>query len=135
MNYQFTLIDSETGRDLQHWVFVPPVTVGRGMLAHIRLDDGSISRKHCQFVLASDGSLTVRDLGSKNGIYIDGKLVDRATVEPGSIVQVGLVKLRVEVADESTARSELPTHAKHHDVDETHAVKIFPPEDDRYEIE
>ena len=135
MNYKFTLIDSETGRDLQNWVFVPPVTVGRGMLAHIRLEDGSISRKHCQFVLDPQGALIVRDLGSKNGIFMDGKMVDRAPVDPGSVVQVGLVKLRVDPTEEAVVDAGIPPHAKHHDVDETHAVKIFPPEDDRYEIE
>jgi len=129
------LIDSETGRDLQGWIFVPPVTVGRGMLAHIRLEDGSISRKHCQFVLDPKGELIVRDLGSKNGIFIDAKQVDRAAVPSGTIVQVGLVKLRVEQTDEAIDDGGLPPQLKKHHADETQAVKVFPPEDDRYEIQ
>ena len=135
MNYKFVLIDSDTGRDLRSWVFAPPVTVGRGMLAHIRLEDGSISRKHCQFVNDPQGSLVVRDLGSKNGIFIDGKMVDRAEVPLKSIVQIGLLKLRVEQTDEAVENAGIPPHARTHDVDETHDVRIFPPEDDRYEIE
>ncbi len=135
MNYKFVLIDRETGRDLQDWIFVPPVTVGRGMLAHIRLDDASISRKHCQFILDPQGDLVVRDLGSKNGIFIDAKPVDRAVVASGTIVQVGLAKLRVEQTDEAIDDGGLPPRAKLPDTDETRAVKILPPEDDRYELE
>lgn len=100
MNYKFSLLDSGSGRPCAHWVLRPPVTVGRCPSADITINDPSISRRHCQFTLNSDGALLVRDLGSKNGVYVDQKRVDKAIVRPGVIVQIGAVELRPEWTDE-----------------------------------
>ncbi|OYP36529.1 FHA domain-containing protein [Rhodopirellula sp. MGV] len=136
MKFKFTLVDRETGKEQRTWVLQPPVTVGRGMLTNIHLEDGSISRRHCEFVIGADGELVIRDLGSKNGIFIDGQQVDKASLTSGSEVQIGLAKMRIESAEAtetSTAGGSAAAPQNHGD--ETHAVKIVPfGEDDRYEI-
>ncbi|MDM4014809.1 FHA domain-containing protein [Roseiconus lacunae] len=138
MKFKFTLVDRESGKDKRSWVLQTPVTVGRGMLTNIHLEDGSISRRHCEFVIGAGGELVIRDLGSKNGIFVDGQQVDKATLKSGMVVQIGLAKLRVEEAVEAETTTGTPTStsgASQNHGDETHAVKIFPPsDDDRYEI-
>jgi pSer/pThr/pTyr-binding forkhead associated (FHA) protein len=134
MNYKFVLIDRETGDGVRSWVLEPPVTVGRGMLCNLSLQDGSISRRHCEFVVNADGELVVRDLGSKNGIYLDGQMIDKAVIPPGTEVQIGLARVRVELTEQAVQAPGSSDHPKGHQVEETQAVRIFPPEEDRYEI-
>ena len=91
MNYKFVLVDSASGNELSQWILTPPVTVGRCPTAEITIGDASISRKHCQFLVDPYDSLVVRDLGSKNGVYVDERRVERAVVRPGTPIRIGLV--------------------------------------------
>ncbi len=53
-----------------------PIPVARGgtELGRDQIDDDSVSRKHA--FVAFDGRWTVRDLGSRNGTWLDGEKVD-----------------------------------------------------------
>ncbi|MEM6469355.1 MAG: FHA domain-containing protein [Planctomycetota bacterium] len=137
MQYEFTLIDPDSGKELQRYVLPLPVTVGRGMLCHISVDHGSISRKHCEFYHDEDGALSVRDMGSKNGVFVGGDRVDKSVVEVDTVVRLGLQLIRVRDANGSASESASPTNpsraAQATDQDETHAVRILP-DDGRYEI-
>jgi hypothetical protein len=65
-----------------------PVLLGRlssdeVVARHLTGFDG-VSRQHAELIAHSDGSLTVRDLGSSNGTYVDDALVSGVlTVCPG----------------------------------------------------
>lgn len=100
MNYRFVLVDGTTGLDLRHWIMSPPVVIGRCPTADITIGDASISRRHCQFLIDPYDSLVVRDLGSKNGVFVDERRVDKAIVRPGTEVRIGTVILRPELTDE-----------------------------------
>jgi predicted component of type VI protein secretion system len=100
MNHKFVLIETATGRDLLAWVLPLPAIVGRSPDAQIVIDDPSISRRHCQFIEDPDGALTIRDLDSMNGIYIDDQRVKKAVLRPGIVVQIGSRSLRVEWTNE-----------------------------------
>ena len=132
MNYKFVLVDTALGIDKQQWVLSLPVTVGRCPTAEITLSDGSISRKHCQFLLDPYGSLIVHDLGSKNGVYVDDRRVEKAVIVPGSEVRIGVITLRVEMTDEDvspTIEEEEAFDLEVFDLGETQPVKIIPPAD------
>jgi DNA-binding winged helix-turn-helix (wHTH) protein len=45
--------------------------IGRDPAAEVRLDSGSVSRRHASIVVAGDGS-RIADLGSKNGTSVNG---------------------------------------------------------------
>jgi len=48
----------------------------------------SVSKKHCQ--LSCDrGVLKVRDLGSRNGTYLNGKRIDEAVIKAGDCLRIG----------------------------------------------
>ena len=46
-------------------------TVGRGRQADVMVDDASLSRLHARIAVDQDGQITVDDLGSTNGIFIN----------------------------------------------------------------
>jgi hypothetical protein len=66
-------------------------TLGRSREADIVLDDANVSRKHAE-VRPSGGSWIVRDLGSTNGIKVNGKRVDPSrpqSIKPGDVIELG----------------------------------------------
>ncbi|HLF44286.1 MAG TPA: FHA domain-containing protein [Acidimicrobiia bacterium] len=63
-------------------------TVGRHPESDIFLNDVTISRQHCRFLLA-DGKLVVEDSGSTNGTYVNDARVDEAQLRAGDEVVVG----------------------------------------------
>lgn len=69
--------------------------VGRDSSCEISVDDGSVSRKHAEFLLAN-GRLTLKDLGSKNHTHIDNQRISREVeVREGMEISFGLLKARL----------------------------------------
>jgi pSer/pThr/pTyr-binding forkhead associated (FHA) protein len=66
----------------------------------------SVSRRHCQLSLESN-TLKVRDLDSRNGTLLNGKLIDEATVGAGDLVEVGPLKFVFQI-DGKPENVELP---------------------------
>jgi diguanylate cyclase (GGDEF)-like protein len=65
-----------------------PSIIGRGTDAAIRLEDDGISRKHAQLIL-SEGKVTVEDLGSTNGTFINGEKVTSRLLDDGDKIELG----------------------------------------------
>lgn len=55
------------------------VVVGRDRDVGLRLDDQSVSRKHARLYFDDQGALWVEDLGSGNGVYVNGARIREAT--------------------------------------------------------
>jgi hypothetical protein len=68
--------------------------LGRDPGCDVVLNDTKCSRRHA-VVEEEDGRIVVRDTGSANGIYVNGRRVDRAVLAPGDAVKLGDVQLRV----------------------------------------
>ena len=77
-----------------------PIVLGRGVAVGVRIDDRWLSRRHCE--LASDGPVvSVRDLGSSHGTYVNGKRISAVTVlAEGDELQIGLSHFIVEYHEE-----------------------------------
>lgn len=82
--------------------FQPIISFGRAPTADIRLDADNISRLHCTLELRADG-LWVRDLGSLNGVYMDGERVQHAMLTSKSVVSVGPFRFRARQEGELPA--------------------------------
>ena len=81
-----------------------PILVGRSDEAKFRVQQDSVSRRHCEFFVKDD-TVFVRDLGSTNGTLLDDEEIAASVatlVAPGTVVRVGGIAFRVEY--ESTAR-------------------------------
>ena len=58
----------------------------------LRIEDPSVSAHHCEIALEAPGAV-LRDLDSTNGTRLDGVRVERAYLQPGSVIEIGDTRL------------------------------------------
>ncbi len=73
------------------------VLVGRDRLAELRIKDPHVSRRHVRLESLDDGNLLVSDLGSINGLHVNGSRVPWAVLAPGNSFVIGLTIVTVDV--------------------------------------
>jgi transcriptional regulator of acetoin/glycerol metabolism len=82
-----------------HWVFPDSVagtavtlahgaTLGRAETCSVRLDGPGVSRQHAE-ILREGPALTLRDTGSTNGTFVDGRRVLHSGAPEGSVLRIG----------------------------------------------
>ncbi|MEU9142504.1 DUF3662 and FHA domain-containing protein [Streptomyces sp. NPDC048349] len=85
-----------SGGPKRHWIEIngtrhqisrPTLVLGRSTEADVRIDDPGVSRRHCEIRTGTPS--TIQDLGSTNGIVVDGQHTTRATLRDGSRIVVG----------------------------------------------
>lgn len=82
----------------RHPLQPPGLVIGRGSDADLRINDPGISRSHAQIrVSGSSDTLQVDivDLGSTNGIVVDGQKVRHAVLGEGSRIEIGSTRMLV----------------------------------------
>lgn len=85
----FALVVEQGPRAGMTFVLNPGVTtVGRHPESDIFLDDVTVSRHHCRFMIEGNG-LGVEDSGSTNGTYVNDSRVDSMVLSAGDEVLVG----------------------------------------------
>lgn len=82
-------------------------TIGRDTSNSIVLSVATASRKHAR-VRFWQGSWIVEDLGSANGIIINGERVERTSIEPGDSFKIG--ETTFSLAEREIAESKDPLH-------------------------
>jgi predicted component of type VI protein secretion system len=110
-------------------------SLGRHDDCIIRIKSSQVSRKHCELFEAG-GKLTVRDLGSSNGTFVNGKRVlGQQPLKVGDELTVGSVTLRVATLGQPVAAATPHTPAgKPGDTAVVEAVAIEADEEE-FEIE
>ncbi|MGB8852213.1 MAG: FHA domain-containing protein [Pirellulales bacterium] len=96
MDVRFVIM-SPASRKAAHTVRLP-VLVGRSDEAKFRVQQDSVSRRHCEFFL-NDHVVFVRDLGSTNGTLVNGARIASSVamvVPPGAEIRVGGIMFRVD---------------------------------------
>jgi hypothetical protein len=79
--------------DGQRYLLTGPVTViGRGSEADIIVDDPGVSRRHLEIRVGPDG-VVASDLGSTNGLYVEGHQVPAATLLDGNTLTIGRTRI------------------------------------------
>ena len=71
------------------------VVLGRSRDCDITLDDANVSRRHAE-VRLEEGAYWIEDLGSTNGVELNGKRVERARLEDGDRLVLGKTPLTFE---------------------------------------
>ena len=82
----------------RHPLAPPGLVIGRGSDADLRINDPGISRTHAQIrVTGTEPSLQVDivDLGSTNGILVNGQKVRHAVLGEGSRIEIGSTRMLV----------------------------------------
>jgi pSer/pThr/pTyr-binding forkhead associated (FHA) protein len=80
---------------------VPPgaSVIGRQEGCQLQVRSSQVSRRHCELI-DKDDTLTVKDLGSSNGTFVNGEKVEGSrTLQPGDTLTIGNVTFRIERAD------------------------------------
>ncbi len=87
------LITSDSGE----WLLPAGETIlGRGIEAHLRIDDPRLSRAHARLRVAGPDEATIEDLGTTNGVLIRGQRITAITaLTDGDALWCGGVGLRV----------------------------------------
>jgi hypothetical protein len=114
---KLVLSDGTRERELH---LVGRIVVGRDPACEISHDDSLLSRRHAEFVTAGN-VVTVKDLGSRNGVFVNGARASEQTLEPGDIVQIGPLRARFVV--DAGVRSISPEAL---DVDRTAVIRKAP---------
>jgi hypothetical protein len=74
-------------------------TIGTSELADVRIDDRTSSRLHCEITL-EQGRARVRDLGSRNGTFVDGVEIQAAFLHDGATLRVGSHEFRFQIGQD-----------------------------------
>ena len=70
-----------------------PMLIGREQGTDIKLPDSNVSRKHARIGLDAEGAWTIQDLGSTNGVKVNGQGVLQAKLRPGDRITLGMTVL------------------------------------------
>ena len=94
----------------------PILLFGRHEECDVQLNSKKVSRRHCVLAQVND-YLVVRDLGSTNGVRVNGVRVAEGKLRPGDELQVG--NFKYQVCADALGRSNEPPSAE--------AYKAIPP--------
>ena len=93
-------------------------TIGRSSANDLPIADKMLSRQHARIIRDGNGGLTIEDLGSRNGTFVNGeRLVALIPLKSGDRITVGGVTLKVE--SESTTRVRIDEQAGDDPLDNT----------------
>jgi adenylate cyclase len=74
----------------------PTSTLGRSNACELVISDPLVSRQHCQILLGM-GGISLRDLGSTNGTFLNGVRVTENPLRNQDVVSIGGTRLRFAV--------------------------------------
>ncbi len=101
-------IKKADGSTSQFLLTKPTVTIGRSQRLNNDIvieNDGMVSKRHAQISLGADG-FTVSDLGSTNGLWVNGAKVSSALLRSGDVIRLGGTEMTFE---ESGVRAPVVT--------------------------
>jgi len=98
------LIIKENEKLVQEFSFKDGVyLIGRKEENRIVLPDKSVSRQHAQLEIKAE-SVTIQDLDSANGVFVNGKQIEKGTINEGDTVQIGKYSLELKGDDGEKTR-------------------------------
>jgi len=88
------------------------IKIGRLASAHLCLDDDKVSRIHSVIEVAPDGKLSIIDMGSVEGTWVNGRRVNKGVLSFGDEIRVGNTLIKVEDGATARAAAELAVAAQ-----------------------
>jgi pSer/pThr/pTyr-binding forkhead associated (FHA) protein len=94
------------------------IKLGKVPSAHLKLDDETVSRMHAIIEVNGPGDVSIIDLGSTKGTFVNGQKVNKAKLQTGDTIVVGETKIELSIGqpgdaeiDESPTRVQAPPQA------------------------
>lgn len=90
-------------------------TIGRNHGNRLQLDEGGVSGEHAVITLVADSyhpetfEITIRDLDSTNGTYVNGKSVKQQKIKHGDSIRIGTYLYKL-FDDQSTVITQTEYH-------------------------
>ena len=88
---------------VRHPLVPPGLVVGRGADADLRLNDPGVSRRHALITVSGTPErpvVTIEDLGSTNGVTVNGTKVTKTALREGSRIEIGNTRMLVHAPSE-----------------------------------
>jgi hypothetical protein len=79
----------------RHEVSTEKIVIGRSRECDVTVDDPNVSRRHAE-LRQENGAFWIVDLGSTNGVEVNGERVERARLELDDTIVLGTTELRFE---------------------------------------
>lgn len=93
---------------MRHPLDPPGIVIGRGAEADLRINDPGVSRRHAEIRVHANAAhrnggtdVSVVDLGSTNGMLVNGSRVQQATLDDGGTIRIGNTTMTVRFVAQS----------------------------------
>jgi predicted component of type VI protein secretion system len=74
------------------------IKIGRMPSAHLQIEDEEVARIHAVIEVADDGAITIIDLGSTNGTFVNDERTNKKVLAPGDRIRIGPATIILESA-------------------------------------
>lgn len=82
------------GAKICHYELAENITIGRSTTNQVVIDDATVSAQHAVIEKAETG-YQIRDLGSTNGVYVNGKRLLISPIQPTDNIVIGTHNFRL----------------------------------------
>ena len=90
---------------------LPVIKVGKLSSSHLRLDDKNVSRMHALIEVTGPGDVSIIDLSSTTGTFVNGQKVNKAKLQSGDSVVIGETRIEVTVGG-AEEDDDIPTRVQ-----------------------
>jgi hypothetical protein len=101
------IINPGTPQAREYWLRPGVNFVGREFANDLQINDATVSSSHALLTLNGD-SVSVKDLGSTNGTYVNRERITETTLQPGQLLRFGGIETML-VEDVQPGQSAIPT--------------------------
>lgn len=85
------------------------IKIGKVPSAHLKLDDETVSRTHAIIEVNGPGDVSIIDLGSLKGTFVNGQKVNKAKLQTGDSIVVGETRIELAIGADALAPEDAPT--------------------------
>jgi pSer/pThr/pTyr-binding forkhead associated (FHA) protein len=87
------------------------IKLGKVPSAHLKLDDETVSRMHAIIEVNGPGDVSIIDLGSTKGTFVNGQKVNKAKLQSGDTIVVGETRIELSIGAEEEESTKVNTPA------------------------
>ena len=88
------------------------IKLGKVPSAHLKLDDETVSRMHAIIEVNGPGDVSIIDLGSTKGTFVNGQKVNKAKLQSGDTIVVGETRIELAIGAPGDEAADEPTRVQ-----------------------